>query len=103
MKRYLFISNSNKPTPEKSKSRSPIQLGNVRKPCVDVAHSMGYEVWIGVNREKPEELAVESEYQINLYDSHTYRSLFNMKDNWIAFRNAMSNLLQRLSNDLTRF
>ena len=89
VKRYLFISNSNKPTLEKEKSREKITLGNVRKPCVESAHEMGYEIWIGVNRCKPEELEADTDYPVHFYDSHTYRSIFALKDNWIAFCNTM--------------
>lgn len=94
MKRYLFISNSNKPSNEESKSRDSLRLGNVRKPCVDTAHELGYEVWVGINREKPEELSVQCDYPIYLYDSHTYRNIFGFKDNLIAFRNCMKVLRQ---------
>ena len=90
LKRYLFISNSSKPTKEKAMSRDIISLGNVRKPCIETAHEMGYEIWIGVNKEKPEELKADTEYPVYFYDSHTYRSLFALKDNRIAFRNAMN-------------
>lgn len=90
MKGYLFISNSSKPTSEKAKSREIIPLGNVRKPCVESAHEMGYEIWIGVNKEKPEELKADVDYPVHFYDSHTYRSLFAFKDNGIAFRNTMT-------------
>ena len=89
MKRYLFISNSSKPTAEKAKSREIILLGNVRKPCIETAHEMGYEIWVGVNKDKPEELKSDADYPVYFYDSHTYRNLFAFKDNCIAFRNAM--------------
>lgn len=89
MKRYLFISNSSKPTAEKAKSREIILLGNVRKPCIESAHEMGYEIWVGVNKDKPEELKSDADYPVYFYDSHTYRNLFAFKDNCIAFRNAM--------------
>lgn len=94
MKRYLFISNSSKPTKEKAMSRDIISLGSVRKPCVETAHEMGYEIWIGVNRENPEELKADADYPVYFYDSHTYRNLFAFKDNYLAFRNAM-NILKK--------
>lgn len=89
MKRYLFISNSNKPTSEKAQSRENIQLGNVRIPCVEAAHKMGYEIWVGVNRTRPEELKVDVAYPIYFYDSHTYRSIFAINDNLTAYKNTM--------------
>ncbi len=88
MKGYLFIENSNKPTKEERENRGPIKLDNVNKPCLKIALSMGYNVWLGVNRNNPQEL--ECYLPINKYDSHTYRSLFNLKDNMIAFKNLMS-------------
>lgn len=94
MNKYLFISNSGKPTKEQRMSRDSIKMGNVRKPCLDAAHHMGYEVWAGVNRDRPEELTMEADYPVHLYDSHTYRSLFALRDNWTAFRNTMKVLKQ---------
>lgn len=90
LNRYLFISNSSKPTKEKAVSRNIISMGNVQKPCVESAHEMGYEIWVGVNRDKPEELEADVEYPVFFYDSHTYRSLFAIKDNYVAFRNTMN-------------
>lgn len=90
VKRYLFISNSNKPTEEKAQSRESIQLGDIRKPCIDAAYNMGYEIWVGVNKTKPEELIVEADFPVYLYDSHTYRSLFNLIDNITAYKNTMA-------------
>lgn len=95
MKGYLFISNSSKPTAEKSKSREVIPLGNVRRPCVESAYELGYEIWVGVNKEKPEELKADADYPVYFYDSHTYRSLLAFKDNYIAFRNTMAVLKKK--------
>ena len=94
MKRYLFVSNGTKPTKEQRESREAIKVGNVRKPCIDTAYEMGFEVWVGVNRDKPEELKMDTSYPVHLYDSHTYRSLFALKDNIIAYKNA-SDVLKR--------
>ncbi|MEH8035161.1 glycosyltransferase [Gallibacterium anatis] len=95
MKGYVFISNSNKPTKEESCSRKPIRLSNVNRPPLSTALKMGYEVWFGVNRSNPESL--ECELPVHLYDSHTYRSLLNLKDNFIAYKNLM-NIIQH--NDI---
>lgn len=89
LKRYLFISNSSKPTKEKAMSRDTISLGSVRRPCVETAHELGYEIWVGVNKEKPEELKADTDYPIYFYDSHTYRNILAFQDNYIAFHNAM--------------
>lgn len=88
MKYYLFISNSTKPTYEQQISRDRVQLSNVSLPCIEAALSMGYEVYLGVNRLEPEEL--ECDYDIKFYNSSTYRSLFDIKSNYIAYKHLMS-------------
>ena len=72
MSGYVFVSNSTKPTVEKQKSREPIKLENVNRPCLQTALEMNYDVYFGVNRENPED--IECELPVHLYDSHTYRS-----------------------------
>ena len=52
---------------------------------------MGYEVYFGINRANPESLPCE--LNVHLYDSHTYRSIFDLKSNYIAYKNLM-NLLK---------
>ena len=94
LKKYLFISNSNKPTVEQSNSREPIRMDNVKKPCLDTAHEMGYEIWLGVNRNNPDSLTTEAPYPVHLFDSHTYRSLTAWKDNFTAYQNMMEVLRQ---------
>lgn len=84
---YVFLSNSSKPSKEEQMSRKNVKLTNVNKPCLKTALDMGYEVWLGINRESPENL--ECELPVHLYDSHTYRSIFNLKDNIIAYKNLM--------------
>ncbi|MDM1012207.1 glycosyltransferase family 4 protein [Clostridium perfringens] len=84
---YVFLSNSSKPSKEEQMSRKNVKLTNVNKPCLKTALNMGYEVWLGINRESPENL--ECELPVHLYDSHTYRSIFNLKDNIIAYKNLM--------------
>lgn len=85
MKGYLFIANSSKPNFEQAKSREPVKPSNVSRPCLQAALDMGYEVFLGVNRDNPEEL--KCDLPLKLYDSHTYRSLTAVSDNKIAFRN----------------
>lgn len=87
MSGYVFLSNSNKPNEEEQYSRDPVTLTNVSRPYLEKALDMGYEVWFGTNRDKPENL--ECELPIHMYDSHTYRSIFNLKDNIIAYKNLM--------------
>lgn len=92
MLRYVFLSNSNKPTNEEQKSREPVPLTNVSKPCLQTALDMGYEVWFGTNRDNPDGL--QCELPVHMYDSHTYRSIFAVNDNLIAYKNLMDVLNQ---------
>lgn len=88
-KAYLFIGNSTKPTKEQSENISPITLDNVAKWPIESARKHGYQVFLGYNRAYPEKLSCVNNPDIVFYDSHTYRSLFAFKDNWIAFKNLM--------------
>lgn len=86
MSRYVFIGNSTKPTEQELNDRSEIKLDNVARPCLKAALDMGYDVILGINRNRPEELRC-SEIPIEFYDSHTYRSIIAFSDNKIAYRN----------------
>ena len=85
LKGYVFVSNSTKPSLEAAESRDAISPSNVSRPCLKAALELGYKVVLGVNRNRPEELACD--LPVKLYDSHTYRSLFAFGDNRIAYRN----------------
>ncbi|WP_288617923.1 glycosyltransferase family 4 protein [uncultured Eubacterium sp.] len=82
---YVFIGNSSKPTEEQLNSREMVRPGNVSRPCIQTALEMGYEVYLGTNRNRPEEL--ECDLPVKLYDSHTYRSITAFKDNLTAYKN----------------
>ncbi len=92
MSGYVFITNSNKPNFKEFNSRSEIRITSVSNPYLKKAINMGYNVFLGVNRAKPEEL--KCELPVGLYDSHTYRSIFAIKDNYIAFKN-LANLVKK--------
>lgn len=82
---YVFLGNSSKPTSEKLNSREPIVPGNVSAPCIEAAMTMGYKVFLGTNRNNPQEL--ECSYPVTLYDAHSYRSITAINDNCIAYKN----------------
>lgn len=82
---YVFLGNSSKPTSEKLNSREPIVPGNVSVPCIEAAMTMGYKVFLGTNRNNPQEL--ECLYPVTLYDAHSYRSITAINDNYIAYKN----------------
>ncbi len=84
---YVFIGNSTKPDAETLNSRDMIVPGNVSRPCLETALEMGYDTYLGVSRNRPEEL--DCELPVKLYDSHTYRSITAFKDNKIAYKNLM--------------
>ncbi|WAW14157.1 glycosyltransferase [Peptostreptococcus equinus] len=82
---YVFISNSTKPTEFEQNNRERVLLSNVSRPCIKAATEMGYDVIFGTNRAEPDKL--ECEMSIAMYDSHTYRNIFAIKDNLIAYKN----------------
>ncbi|WP_050635419.1 glycosyltransferase family 4 protein [Candidatus Stoquefichus sp. SB1] len=86
MSKYVFISNSTKPNQDEYESLEDIKLSNVNRPCLKIANEMGYDVILGVNRKYPEKLKCP-EMDITFYDSHTFRSIFAFKDNYIAYKN----------------
>lgn len=85
MSGYVFLSNSTKPTEEQQNSREKVKLTNVSRPCIQAAMKMGYDVYFGTNRANPESL--QCELPVKMYDSHSYRSITNFKDNKIAYNN----------------
>lgn len=91
MSGYVFLSNSTRPSRKEQYSRTEIKLTNVCRPCLQNALEMGYDVYLGVNRDNPDGLPCE--LPIHMYDSHTYRSIFDLKSNWIAYKN-LCNILK---------
>lgn len=89
-RKYLFISNSNKPTKEQHESRKKVKLGNVRIPCVEAALSLGYEIYVGLNRSYAEDLECENKYDIKFYNQNIYRSVLDFKNNYVAYKNLMT-------------
>lgn len=92
MKKYVFVSNSTKPSPEQREEVGQVRLSNVNRPSLEAALKLGYEVYLGINRKYPGKST--SDLDIKFYDSHTYRSIFNLKDNFIAYKNLMGLLRQ---------
>lgn len=82
---YVFLSNGIKPTEEEYRSREMFRPGNMSRPCLQAALDMGYDVVMGIQRYKPEEIACD--LPVKLYDAHTYRSITAIRDNKIAYDN----------------
>lgn len=85
-KGFLFISNSSKPTKQQADSLEPITIGTFGFAPINAAYRLGYKLYCGVNRTYPEKLTCTN-FKIEFYDQHSYRSIFAIKDNWVAFRN----------------
>lgn len=96
MKNYLFITNSNMPSPEKLISRDKIVLDNYSTPCIEAAIFMGYKVYMGFNRTYADEL--KCDYNVKFYNACIYRSLFDLKNNFKAYRNLMQILINEKIN-----
>lgn len=52
------------------------------------ALDLGYEVYVGMSRDNPEQLTCD--LNIKFYDEHIYRNVFAVKDNYKAFKNLMA-------------
>ena len=85
-KGFLFISNSSKPTKQQSDSLEPVTIGTFGLAPINAANIMGYKLYCGVNRTYPEKLTCTN-FKVEFYDQHSYRSIFAIKDNWVAFHN----------------
>lgn len=83
---YLFISNSTKPTKEQAESLAPVTIGTFGLAPVNAANVLGYKLYYGVNRVYPEKLTCTN-FNVEFYDQHSYRSILAIKDNWVAFCN----------------
>jgi hypothetical protein len=79
--KYVFIANSNKLSKEERESRNKVYLPNFYKSCVEAAVDLEYEVYVGINREKPEQLS--SDLNVKFYNQHIYRNIFSFKDNFV--------------------
>lgn len=88
MRKYLFLANGSKPSKEEYESLSNIKLNNFSLPCLYVARSLGYNIFVGINRKHAKELKSNFEYA-NFYNACIYRSLINLKSNYRAFKNLM--------------
>lgn len=85
-KGYLFVGNSSKPTTEQVESLEVKPLGSVVKLPAIAARELGYDIFLGINRNHPEKLSCP-DFPANYYDQHTYRNIFAISDNWVAYKN----------------
>ena len=85
-KGYLFISNDSKGTREQELSIEPIKTGSFEAPCIYAANKLGYKLYKGVNRINADKIKCV-DYDISYYYQHIYRSIWNVKDIWIGYKN----------------
>lgn len=83
---YLFISNGTKPSVRDLNSREPIAPGSFSKASIWAAHEMGWDLYMGINRNNPDDIK-SLDYKIKFYEQHTYRNIFAIKDNLKAYLN----------------
>lgn len=85
-KGYLFIANDRKRGREEEASLSPIKTGSFEKTSIVAADSLGFKLYKGVNRLYPEKIK-SLDYDIEFYNQHIYRNIFNIKEIYDGFRN----------------
>lgn len=98
-KKYLFISNDSKGTKELYESKENINVNSMRTCCLDAISNFNYDIYMGVNKKYASEIKVNYKKNIKLYDAHIYRSVFDFKENFAAFKN-LNNLLKNEKIDV---
>lgn len=83
---YLFVSNSTKPSSEVLESTTPISPNSFSKAAIMAADEMGWELHMGINRSHPEKIKGIG-YDLKFYNQHSYRNIFALRDNWLAYKN----------------
>lgn len=84
-KGYLFISNSTKPTKEQYESIEPVTINTFAYAAMNAAMTLGYDLFYGLDRNHPEIIKCTN-FNVTFYDEHIYRSIFAIKDNYIAYK-----------------
>lgn len=85
-KGYLFIANDRKRGEEFEASLAPIKTGTFEKSSIAAANEVGYKLYQGINRLYPEKIKSE-DYEIEFYNQHIYRNIFNIKEIYKGYRN----------------
>lgn len=84
-KAYLFLCNSTKPTKAQYESTEPVTINTFAYGAMSAAKTLGYSLFYGIDRKYPEKIKCTN-FDVTFYDEHTYRSIFAIKDNWIAYK-----------------
>ena len=83
---YLYIANGRVIPREQELSLEPVKTSSFEAPCMYAANELGYKLYMGINRDYAEHLK-GVDYDITFYNQHIYRSIFNLKDIWIGYKN----------------
>lgn len=86
MKGYLFIANGRYVSREQEDSLEPVRTSSFAEASLYAADHLGYRLYMGINRTYTDKLKNEK-YDIVYYNQHIYRRVFDIKNNWIAYRN----------------
>lgn len=89
---YLFISNGTKPSLNVYESTDPIGSDSFSEASLWAADKMRWGLHMGVNRKFPEKIKSIGR-QIKFYNQHSFRNIFAIRDNWIAYKNLCNYLL----------
>jgi len=95
MKKILFISNGTKSSIDTDLDN--LKLDGVYVPCIKALNENKYKIFAGINNNNINYLHTKE--KINYFNQMVYRSIFNMKDNFKAYKN-LNNLLKREKIDI---
>lgn len=84
--KYLYVMNSVKPSKSEFESTKDISLNSFQKQSIIVANDLGYDITLGINRKYPKKLNC-LDVDLEFYNSNTFRNIFSLKDNYIAYKN----------------
>lgn len=96
---YLYIANGRVIPREQELSLEPVKTSSFEAPCMYAANELGYKLYMGINRDYAEHLK-GVDYDITFYNQHIYRSIFNLKDIWIGYKNLCRFLETHLDVDI---
>lgn len=82
---YLFISNSRPLSHEAYVSKDSIKVSSFEAASLYAANRKGWKLFCGCNRKYADQLKSTS-YDIVFYNQNIYRNIFDIRNNWIAYR-----------------
>lgn len=95
LKKILFISNGTKSSIDTDLEN--LKLDGVYVPCIKALNKNEYKIFAGINNNNINYLHTKE--KINYFNQMVYRSIFNIKDNFNAYKN-LNNLLSKEQIDI---